>query len=470
MHVNMLIDGEEHKGVEPLDVINPATGRPFATVAIADEPTVDTALAAARSAFGKWSNTDINERQEMLVKWADRLEENAEMLASLLTQEQGKPLMEAQTEIAWSAGYLRHYATLSPSSETIVDDQNGLVELLRVPLGVVAAIVPWNFPILIAIWKLAPALLAGNTVVLKTSPTTPIATLSMGHLIAGLLPPGALNIIADDNDLGGYLTSHPAVAKVAFTGSSETGRKVMASAASTLKRLTLELGGNDAAIVMSDVDVVATAAKIFQSAFMNCGQVCLAIKRLYVHASIYEEMCEELARLAGEARVGNGLAEGVTLGPVHNRAQFDKITELLAKARSEGRVISGGTAIEADGFFVQPTIIRDVSNGDSIVDLEQFGPILPVIRFEDESEALAKANEGDMGLGGSVWSSDIGKASALARDMEAGTAWVNQHIAIGPHIPMAGAKSSGIGVEQGQPGLDEYTQIKVLNVARGWPD
>jgi len=466
MHLNMLINGEEHKGVEPLDIINPANGKPVATVAVASEAIVDMAIAAAKAAFGTWSQTPIEDRQAALVAWADLLAENAEMLANILTREQGKPLVESQTEIGWTEGYLRHYATLSPSTETILDTKEGLVELHRVPLGVVAAIVPWNFPILIAIWKLAPALLAGNTVVLKTAPTTPLATLAMGHLIAKLFPDGVINIIADDNDLGGYLTGHPDIAKIAFTGTSETGKKVMASASGSLKRLTLELGGNDAAIIMPDVDVKTTAEKVFQGAFLNCGQVCLAIKRLYVHADIYEEMCEELARQANGSKIGDGLEEGVTLGPVQNRKQFEKIKDYLERAKKEGRIIAGGNAIEGDGFFIQPTIARDVSNGDSIVDDEQFGPILPIICVSDADEALAKANEGNMGLGGSVWSANLSEASAMARRMQTGTAWVNQHIAIGPHIPMAGAKASGMGVEQGQQGLDEYTQVQVLNVAR----
>lgn len=466
MHANMLINGQPHKGVEPLDVINPASGQPFATVAIAGKRTVDEAIEAAVSAFPPWAKTPISKRQEALIAWADALASNAEGLATILTKEQGKPIAEARTEIAWAEGYLRHYATLQPSSETIVDSNEEHITLHRVPLGVVAGIVPWNFPILIAIWKAGPALLAGNTLVLKAAPTTPVATLTMGELIADIFPPGVLNILADDNEVGPYLTSHSDVAKIAFTGSSETGKKVMESASASLKRITLELGGNDPAVILPDVDVKATAARIFQSAFMNCGQVCLAVKRLYVHEDIYDEMCGELAMLAASAKMGNGLQDGVQIGPVQNAAQYIKIQEFLAKAHDAGQVIAGGEAVDSDGYFVSPTIVRDVDNGDAIVDEEQFGPILPIIKFSDPAEGMRKANEGDMGLGGSVWSADIGFASDLASQLEAGTCWVNQHINIGPHIPMAGAKSSGIGVEQGQQGLDEYTQVKVLNVAR----
>ncbi len=336
----------------------------------------------------------------------------------------------------------------------------------RRPLGVVAAIIPWNFPVLIISFKLPLALLAGNTVVVKPAATTPVTALMMGALMRDIFPAGVVNVVTDDNDLGPVLTSHPRVAKVSFTGSIETGKNVMASAASTLKRITLELGGNDPAIVLDDVDVEETAAKVFGAAFMNCGQVCLAIKRAYVHESIYDRMCEALGRLAREAIVDDGLKQGTQIGPIQNRNQFEKVKSFLEDAKSHGTIVAGGNVIERDGFFIEPTIVRDVTDGDRIVDEEQFGPILPVIRFTDIDEVIARANNTSYGLGGSVWSADVERAAELATRVESGTVWVNQHLDFGPHIPFGGAKQSGIGLEFAEEGLNEFTQVQVINIAK----
>ncbi|MEM6496219.1 MAG: aldehyde dehydrogenase family protein [Pseudomonadota bacterium] len=466
MHVDMLINGQQVAGDRRMPVLNPATELPFATVTTATKDDVDSAVRSAQEAFKTWQNTTIEDRQARLVKWADALASHATSLADLLTEEQGKPVAEAQTEIAWSEGYLRHYATLAPEEHVIQDDDSGFIKLVRKPLGVVAAIVPWNFPILIAIWKLAPAVLAGNTVVLKTAPTTPLTTLTMGHIITDIFPPGVINIITDNNDLGAYLTEHPDIAKIGFTGSSATGRKVMSAASKSLKRLTLELGGNDAAIVLPDVNVEETADKIFQSAFLNCGQVCLAIKRVYVHEDIYSDVCDALAKRAKAAVIGDGREDGVQFGPVQNKTQFDKIQTYLDSIKQKGAILAGGQILDRAGYFVAPTIVADVNDGDSIVDEEQFGPILPIISYADTDDAIQQANASDLGLGASVWSNNVETATDIASRLEAGSCWVNQHINIGPNIPMAGAKSSGLGVEQGVEGLNEYTQIQVINVAR----
>jgi acyl-CoA reductase-like NAD-dependent aldehyde dehydrogenase len=327
--------------------------------------------------------------------------------------------------------------------------------------------VAWNFPLLLACWKIAPAVLAGNSIVLKPAPTTPVATLLLGALCKDIFPAGVVNIVVDDNDLGPLLSSHPDVAKVSFTGSSVTGRRIMAGAADTLKRLTLELGGNDPAIVLEDVDVPAVARQIFGAAFLNCGQVCLAIKRVYVHGAVHDALCEELARLASEVVVGDGLRQETTLGPLQNSAQYRKILGFLERARVDGTVVAGGEVLDRSGYFVTPAIVRDVSDGSQIVDEEQFGPILPVVRFDDIDEVVARINASPNGLGGSVWSSDTDRAIAIAERIETGTIWVNQHLAIGPHIPMAGFRQSGLGVEQSVEGLEEFTQLQVLNAARG---
>jgi acyl-CoA reductase-like NAD-dependent aldehyde dehydrogenase len=450
-----------------MDVINPATEEVFATVARASERQADEAIEAAATAFPAWAEVPLAERQAKVAALADAIAANADIFARALTQEQGKPLAEAQGELAWTDGYLRHYATLEIAERTIQDDASGLIQVRRKPLGVVAGIIAWNFPLLVACWKIGPAVIAGNTIVLKPAPTTPVTALMLGELCQKIFPPGVVNIIVDANDLGGYLTADPRIAKVGFTGSTATGKKIMASAADGLKRLTLELGGNDPGIVLGDVDVRATAQGIFNAAFLNCGQVCLAIKRAYVHDSIYDAMCEELARLAEAAVVDDGLAQGAQIGPIQNKAQYEKVKGFLDRARADGTIVAGGEVIDRAGYFLRPTIVRDVTDGDQIVDEEQFGPILPVIRFSDVDDVVARANASPYGLGASVWSRDVDRALAVAERIESGSVWVNQHVAIGPHIPMAGVKSSGLGVEQAEEGLAEYTQLSVINVARG---
>ncbi|ALJ14850.1 aldehyde dehydrogenase family protein [Sphingopyxis macrogoltabida] len=463
----MLIGGELVEGDHAMDVINPATEEIFATVARASERQADEAIEAAATAFPGWTEVPLAERQAKVSQLADAIVANADRLARALTQEQGKPLAEAQGEIAWAEGYLRHYATLQIAERTIQDDADGLIRVRRKPLGVVAGIIAWNFPLLVACWKIGPAVIAGNSIVLKPAPTTPVTALMLGELCRDIFPAGVVNIITDANDLGGYLTADPRIAKVGFTGSTATGKKIMASAADGLKRLTLELGGNDPGIVLDDVDVRATAQGIFNAAFLNCGQVCLAIKRAYVHDSIYDAMCDELARLAEAAVVDDGLAQGAQIGPIQNKAQYEKVKAFLESARRDGTIVAGGEVIDRAGYFLRPTIVRDVTDGDEIVDEEQFGPILPVIRYSDIDDVVARANASPYGLGASVWSSDVERGMSVADRIESGSVWVNQHVAIGPHIAMAGVKSSGLGVEQSEEGLAEYTQLSVINVARG---
>lgn len=463
----MLIGGRLVDGDHAMDVINPATEEIFATVARASERQADDAIEAAATAFPGWAEVPMAERRAKVSALADAIAANADKLARALTQEQGKPLAEAQGEIAWAEGYLRHYATLDIAERTIQDDANGLIQVRRKPLGVVAGIIAWNFPLLVACWKIGPAVIAGNTIVLKPAPTTPVCALMLGELCQDIFPAGVVNIIVDANDLGGYLTADPRIAKVGFTGSTATGKKIMASAADGLKRLTLELGGNDPGIVLDDVDVREVAQGIFNAAFFNCGQVCLAIKRAYVHDSIYDAMCDELARLAEAAVVDDGLAQGAQMGPIQNKAQYEKVKAFLESARRDGTIVAGGEIIDRAGYFLRPTIVRDVTDGHEIVDEEQFGPILPVIRYSDIDDVVARANASPYGLGASVWSRDVDRAVTVANRIESGSVWVNQHVAIGPHIPMAGVKSSGLGVEQSEEGLAEYTQLSVINVARG---
>ncbi|WP_242127917.1 aldehyde dehydrogenase family protein [Sphingobium sp. Sx8-8] len=462
----LLIDGELVEGAMQLPVIDPATGEPFLSVARASPAQAEGAIAAARSAWPAWAARPHEERQACLVQLADAIAAHADELARALTREQGKPFAEAQGEIAWAEGYVRHYATLDLPGRTIRDDAEGLAMVRYRPLGVVAGIVAWNFPVLLACWKIAPAVLAGNSVILKPAPTTPLTALMIGALCRDIFPAGIVNILVDDNDLGPVLTTHPDIAKISFTGSTATGRRIMAGAAGTLKRLTLELGGNDPAIVLDDVDVSSVARQIFAFAFINCGQVCLAIKRVYVDAAIHDALCGELTQLAREAVVGEGMEQGTTIGPIQNRAQFEKIRAFVEQARMDGTILAGGDVLERSGYFITPAIVRDVTDGDQIVDEEQFGPILPIVRFDDIDAVVDRVNASPQGLGGSIWSASTERALAIADRIETGTIWVNQHLAIGPHIPMAGFRQSGIGVEQAEEGLKEFMQIQALNVAR----
>ncbi|NLR70240.1 aldehyde dehydrogenase family protein [Novosphingobium sp. ERN07] len=462
----LLIGGALVNGDMTMDVINPATGEPFCTVPRASAAQADAAIAAAKAAVPGWSTLPWVDRQAKLIELADAIAVRKDEIARALTMEQGKPLAEALGELAWTDGYLRHYATLELPERIIQDDETGYIAVKHRPLGVVVGIIAWNFPLLVACWKIGPAVLAGNAIVLKPAPTTPVCALILGEICRDVFPAGVVNVITDANDLGPHLTTHPDVAKVGFTGSTATGKRIAASGADTLKRVTLELGGNDPAIVLEDVDVRETAQTIFGNAFLNNGQVCLAIKRAYVHADIYDAMCGELARLAEAAVVDDGLQQGTQIGPIQNAMQFEKVKGFLESARAEGTVVAGGEVMERAGYFIRPTIVRDVTDGDRIVDEEQFGPILPLIRFDDVEDVIARANASEYGLGGSVWSKDIGRAADIAARIESGQVWVNQHIAIGPHIPMAGFKNSGLGVEQSVEGLAEYSQTQVVNIKR----
>lgn len=459
------INGQLVAGDLQLDIVNPATGEIFAAVARASKDQAQEAVDAAKQAAQSWSKTLITERQSILISLAEKLNARADEIARIMTQEQGKPLAESQFEVSYAEAFIRHFASMDIANEVIQDDDMFYVEVRRKALGVVAAITPWNFPLLIPAFKVAMATLAGNSVILKPSPTTPICAMILGELCNEVFPAGVVNVIVDDNDLGAFLSEHNDIAKISFTGSVETGKKVMSSASSTLKRLTLELGGNDAGIILPDVDVKETAQKIFAAAFMNCGQVCLALKRAFVPESIYDEMCDELAKLADAAIVDDGLKQGTQIGPLQNKAQYEKVLGFLASAKADGKIIAGGEKLDRPGYFLRPTIVRDVSEGSRIVDEEQFGPILPVISYRDDEDIVARANQCEFGLGGSVWSKDKEKAIALAGDVESGTVWVNQHLYFAPHIPFAGAKNSGIGVEFAKEGLAEFSQIQVINVA-----
>jgi acyl-CoA reductase-like NAD-dependent aldehyde dehydrogenase len=463
----LIINGKKISTAESFGVINPATEGIVGQCPIATKAQLDDAVAAAAAAFKKWSKTPDAERAAVCGKIAAVIDEHAGELATLLTQEQGKPLAGAKFEVGGSSAWAGFTGSLSLPDKVIQDDEKARVVQTRKPIGVVGSITPWNFPLMIGIWHIVPAIRTGNTVVIKPSPYTPLSTLRMVEIVNQVLPPGVLNCVAGKDELGQWMTEHPGIHKIIFTGSIPTGKKVMQSSAGNLKRVTLELGGNDAGIVLDDADPAAIAAGIVKGAFMNNGQVCAALKRLYVPDAMYDELCDRLVEAALQGKMGNGLDEGVTQGPLANKMQFDKVCSLLEDARANGgRVLCGGKVPDGPGYFLPYTIVADVTDGMRIVDEEQFGPLLPVIRYKDLDDAIAKANGLDTGLGGSVWSADADKASEVAARLECGTAWINQHGGIAPNIPFGGVKCSGIGVEFGEEGLAEYTTIQIVNMPR----
>lgn len=459
----LLVDGEAILGHTAFDVVNPATGDVFAQCPKANAQIVEAAIAGAKRAFVDWSACPIEERANLVHALSEKLEARAQEFANLLTEEQGKPLDQAMSEVMGAVYTMRAFTQMRPVTKIYKDEGMAKIFEHRSPLGVVAAITPWNFPLLLLINKFAPALVAGNTMVAKPAPTTPLTTLLFGELSREVLPPGVFNVICDQNDLGPLLTSHPDVAKVAFTGSTSTGKKVMASAASGVKRLTLELGGNDAAIVLDDVEPKVAARKVYDAAMMNAGQICVAVKRAYVPEAMYDEFCDEIVELANAAIVDDGSKQGAQIGPIQNKAQYEKVLSLIQDAEKHGKVIAGGTLLNRSGFFVRPTIVRDLPDDARLVREEQFGPVLPVLKYRDIDEVIERANDSEFGLGGTVWGADVARAIQVAMKVDSGTVWVNQHLAVDANIPFRGSKQSGLGSELGQAGFDEYTQAHIVN-------
>ena len=462
----LLIDGKPVATADHFPVPNPATGEIVGLAPLATAEHVDRAVSAAARAFRSWRATSDESRRRVCEGLADRITTSSEELARLLTLEQGKPLngLGSRFELGGAAAWARHTSTLELPVETVQNDAKGRIEIHRRPVGVVASITPWNWPLLIAVWHVVPAIRAGNTVVIKPSPLTPLSTLRMVEVMAEGLPPGVLNVVSGRDDIAPLLTTHPDVAKVVFTGSTETGRKVMAAGAKTLKHLTLELGGNDAGIVLPDTDPVAVAERLFWGAFLNSGQTCAALKRLYVPDASYDAFCDTLAGFAAKVKLGNGLEEESQLGPLQNPMQFDKVAAMVDQAKAAGAkaLLGGNPAEQRKGHFYPVTLLTEAKAGVRIVDEEQFGPALPIIRYSDIEDALEQANASSYALGGSVWSSNPERAWDLAARLECGTAWVNRHGDIRPDVPFGGIKSSGIGVEFGRHGLEEYTTIQVL--------
>ncbi|MCI0157617.1 aldehyde dehydrogenase family protein [Leifsonia shinshuensis] len=465
--VRDLLDRVSAPEGEGRTIHDPATGEVIGNAPEATVEELDAAIARARAAQPAWEALGHEARSAALNAAADAVDARAEELARLLSREQGKPLNgpNARFEIGACSAWLRTNAALQLEPEVLVDDGETHAELHYRAAGVVGAIGPWNWPLMIAVWQLAPALRMGNTVVVKPSEYTPLSVLALVDVLNEALPADVLIAVSGGREVGARLASHPDIDKVMFTGSTATGKKIIESSAGNLARLTLELGGNDAGIILPGTDAKAIAQDLFWGAFINTGQTCAALKRLYVHDSVYDDVVEALAEVARATPMGNGLDEENVLGPLQNKQQFDIVNRLVEDAKAHGaRIVTGGSpATELGDLFYPITLVADVSDGVAIVDEEQFGPALPIIRYTEVEDAIASANRLDVGLGGSVWGPDRDEALAVANRMQSGTVWINSHGGVHPMIPFGGVKGSGYGVEFGVEGLKAVSVHRVIN-------
>ena len=457
------VQAPEGQGREAVDA---ATRAPIGRVPQHTVADLEAAIEHATAAQPAWEALGHEERSRLLHAAADAIEANSEPLARLLSREQGKPLNgpNARFEVGACATWLRSAADTALEPETVVDDASGHATLHYRAIGLVGAIGPWNWPLMITIWQIAPSLRMGNSVIVKPSGNTALSVLAMLSILNEVLPADVLIGISGERGVSSTLAAHPAVGKVMFTGSTPTGRKIVESSASNLARLTLELGGNDAGIVLPSADPAAIAEGLFWGAFINTGQTCAALKRLYVHDSLYDAVVDALTDVTARMPMGNGLDEQNVLGPLQNKDQFDIVAGLVEDARANGaRIVTGGEpASELGELFYPVTLVADVEDGAAIVDEEQFGPTLPIIRYTDLDEAVRNANRLDVGLGASVWG-DRDEALAVAGRLQAGTVWINGHGGLHPQIPFGGVKSSGYGLEFGVEGLKHVSVPQVIS-------
>ncbi len=467
LHSNykMVINGELVSTEKTLPVYNPATKGVIAQVPDCPKEFLEAAVAGSKTAFKSWSKTSFEERKAAVSKLAAALEANAEEFMALLTREQGKPRGGAEWEVLGSAAWLGAIADQKLEDEVVEDSAERSVVTRFSPLGVVGAIVPWNFPLLLAVWKIAPALMAGCTIVVKPSPYTPLCDLKFAEMAKDILPPGVLNCVSGGNEQGQWLTEHKDIAKIAFTGSTATGRKVMGACAGTIKRVTLELGGNDPAIVLPDVDPKEVAPQLFWAAFQNNAQFCNSTKRLYIHDSVYDEVRDAMVEyINNEVIVGDGANADTTLGPIQNTMQYEKVQMYFNDCKKNGFSFATGGEIDtnANGWFVPVTLVDNPPEDSRIVSEEPFGPILPLLRWSDEDDVVARANDTIYGLGASIWGKDPKATQRIAEQIEAGTVWINEVHQYSPAQAFGGHKQSGLGCENSLHGLMEYTNWKTI--------
>jgi acyl-CoA reductase-like NAD-dependent aldehyde dehydrogenase len=464
-----LIDGRMTDNGKWLDVVNPATEDVIGRVPACGKDELDQAVAAARRAFKTWSKTPIVERRAAIQRISAIIKENADELHRLLTAEQGKPHAQAMGEIIGASMMSGAQATLDLEDEINEDSDARFSRTRRVPVGVVGGIVPWNFPVMMAVQKIAPAMLSGCTIVLKPSPFTPLTTLRLAELIADAVPAGVVNVITGEDSLGPLITEHPDIDKITFTGSTATGKKIMEGASKDLKRITLELGGNDASIVLPDADVEKVAEQLFWSSFTNAGQICVAAKRVYIHEDIYDELSQAIAEYGKAVKVGDGSQQGTAVGPVQNKKQYERVLELIQDAKDQGyKFLTGGDGGDPSGtgYFVPITILDNPPEDARIVAEEQFGPVMPLMKFSTDEEVIERANASEYGLAGAVWTKDTERGVRIAEQLETGTVWVNEFLHLSPFAPFGGHKQSGFGAEYGKEGLLEFTYPQVITVKK----
>ncbi|PWY92192.1 aldehyde dehydrogenase [Aspergillus heteromorphus CBS 117.55] len=416
--------------------INPATRQPNPEVPVSTAEDLNRAVKHARAAFKTWSKLSVEDRRSTVIAFGEAIESHAEEFTKLLVQEQGKAQGQAAIEIGMCGTWAKQIPLLELNDVVLQDTEDQRVIQRFTPMGVVAGIVPWNFPVLLAVGKLVPAVYAGNTIIIKPSPFTPYCGLKLGELAAKIFPPGVVQVLSDAGDLGPLITAHPDINKISFTGSTLTGKRIMAACANSLKSLTLELGGNDPAIICDDVDIETVVPQVATLSFLVSAQVCMMIKRLYVHEKIYDKFLEALVAFTRNLKVGDGAEPGVFFGPVQNEMQYEKVKDLLTSIQTENLTpVLGGTVTESAGYFITPTIIDNPPENSRVVQEEAFGPILPVLKWSQEDDVIARANDVDTGLGASVWSADLDRAEKIARQLESGSVWINSHFQVAPHVP-----------------------------------
>ena len=463
-----LIDGEMTDNGQWLDVVNPANEEVIGRVPACGADELDRAVAAARRAFKTWSKTPVEERRAAIQKISAIIKENADELHRLLTAEQGKPQQQAMGEIIGASMMVGAQSTLNLDEVVNEDSDQRLSRTRRVPVGVVGGIVPWNFPVMMAMQKIAPAMLSGCTIVLKPSPFTPLTTLRVAELIKDAAPAGVINVITGEDSLGPLITSHPDINKITFTGSTATGKKIMEGASKDLKRITLELGGNDASIVLPDADVEKVAEQLFWSSFTNAGQICVAAKRIYIHEDIYDDLSKAIAAYAKGVKVGDGAQQGTAVGPIQNKKQFERVCELIQDAKDNGYnfLVGGDVDPSGSGYYVPITILDNPPEDARIVAEEQFGPVMPLMKFSTDEEVIERANNSEYGLAGAVWTKDVERGVKIAEQLETGTVWINEFLHLSPFAPFGGHKQSGFGAEYGIEGLKEFTYAQVITVKK----
>lgn len=476
--MEMIINGTTVTAADDswITVNNPATGEFIDRIPRGSEEEVNAAVEAADAALSGWSKKTMRERGMVLYHAAELIRKDHKDLAGLLTREQGKPLRESIDEVRGCANIFEYYASVAgqPAGEAVHLGKAGDCLVTRVPLGVCGAIIPWNMPVLIMGWKVGPALLAGNTLVLKPSSTTPLTNLRIATLLnqAGL-PAGVLNVVTGPGETtGAALVQHPLIKKLSFTGNCATGHRIRELTKNQLKTLTLELGGSDPMIVMADADIPKAVDGALRGRFYNAGQICTAVKRLYLHEKIAEEFMHQLTAKTEQLTVGNGLLPDTDMGPLNSSEQFERICSVVNEVtgHEEGTVRTGGCPVTGSpfdkGYFYKPTLITDIPPDAAILKEEVFGPVLPVMTVSDLSTAIKEANRSKYGLGASVWTKDLSAVKQVYEEVNAGIIWVNRHLTVPPEVPFGGTNESGIGRENGSKALDSYTQSKTLYL--GW--